>query len=117
MLVGCWFVVVIQIICFKGDSFCDAHLNSKCIEVQRIGKKIKNSPAATYNFNPATLQFHMLGLSIENIQITPFFKKKDLQRGYNLLRIHFNSKFFNTIARLLPGNPMVNNHWICRIQV
>lgn len=117
MFVWCWFVVVVQIISFQGDPICDAHFNSKCIEMQQLGEKLMKPPAVTSNFNPVSLQFHMLGCPIETIPVPTFFKKKDLQHGNTLLRIYYNCKYFNNIARLLPGNPMVNYHWICRIQV
>jgi hypothetical protein len=117
MLVWCWFIVVSQAICFKGDQVGDVYNNSKRIAIQQLDIRLKESHSADYNFNPDSQQIPKQGLSTETIQIATFFKKKDAPHYYNLFRTPVNCKHFIKITYILSGNPIVNYHWICRIQV
>ncbi|HEX2935341.1 MAG TPA: hypothetical protein VHO72_08305 [Bacteroidales bacterium] len=77
-----------------------------------------NSEASvsSYSYCPSSHQITDLGLSYESIPVNTFFKKKDF-RNYVPFQVYANSKLYINITYVLPVNPLVCHHWICRIQV
>lgn len=109
------YVLASQLVSF---SYGFGHITNKAsIDITRSSSIISlNETCTSFNYLPGFHRLSDQGLSLETTQVNTTIKKKDL-KNYKPFQVYIVSKLYINITYVLPVNPMVKHHWICRIQV
>lgn len=81
--------------------------------------KSSNSLSEThslYYYLPCSHRLTDQGLSYESTKVNTCVENKNF-KDYNPYKVYNISKLYINITYILPVNPMVGHHWICKIQV